>query len=267
MTCSKIGSAAALVSVLLVAGCAMWRGGPALPARYSVVRDQLIVYSDFSLPRHHRLLDELVVQRSDVSARLDLPLSDEPIRVFLFGTPRHFNAFIAANYPELPPRRAFFVESDTRLAVYAHWGDLVAEDLRHEVAHGYLHAVVPHVPLWLDEGLAEFFEVPCGQRGLNRPHLKVLLGEPGQASWQPDMAHLEGLRSTAEMSQQDYAQSWAWAHFLLESTDERRELLVDYLHTLRAQGSAPTLSEALIRLEDEPEQALLAHLRSLTASR
>ena len=81
--------------------------------------------------------------------------------------------------------------------------------------------------------------MPRGRRGLNRPHLKVLLGELGQATWQPDMARLEGLRSTAEMSQQDYAQSWAWAHFLLESTDERHELLVDYLHTLRAQGSAP----------------------------
>ena len=53
-------------------------------------------------------------------------------------------------------RRAFFVETDTQLSVYAQWGDRVAEDLRHEVTHGYLHAVVPNVPLWIDEGLAEF---------------------------------------------------------------------------------------------------------------
>ena len=43
--------------------------------------------------------------------------------------------------------RAFFVESDTRLNIYAYWGDRVAEDLRHEVTHGYLHAMVPHSAL------------------------------------------------------------------------------------------------------------------------
>ncbi len=48
-----------------------------------------------------------------------------------------------ANIPSFPARRAFFVETDTRLAVYAYWGDRIAEDLRHEVAHGYLHACVP----------------------------------------------------------------------------------------------------------------------------
>jgi hypothetical protein len=70
------------------------------------------------------------------------------------------------HHPNLPRRRAFFVETDTRLSVYAYWGDRVAEDLRHEVVHGYLHAVVPHLPLWLDEGLAEYFEVPRGLSGL-----------------------------------------------------------------------------------------------------
>ena len=80
----------------------------------------------------------------------------------------HVRSFFRDRYPDFPKRRAFFVETDTQLAVYAQWGDRVAEDLRHEVAHGYLHAIVPSIPLWLDEGLAEYFEVPRGQNGLNR---------------------------------------------------------------------------------------------------
>ena len=45
--------------------------------------------------------------------------------------------------PGFPERRAIFVETDVELSVYAHWGEAIAEDLRHEVAHG---CGVPPVP-------------------------------------------------------------------------------------------------------------------------
>ena len=95
------------------------------------------------------------------------------------------------HHPEFPDRRAFFVETDARLSVYAQWGDRMAEDLRHEVTHGYLHSVVPNVPLWLDEGIAKFYEVPRGQRGLNRPLLDRLLARIEREHWQPDLRRLE----------------------------------------------------------------------------
>ncbi len=96
-------------------------------------------------------------------------------------------------HPEFPDRRAFFVEGDTQLDIYAYWGDRVAEDLRHEVTHGYLHTMVPHLPLWVDEGLAEYFEVPRGQQGLNPPHRDMLLQAAREQRWRPDMQRLEQL--------------------------------------------------------------------------
>src|SRR5688572_15486014 len=70
--------------------------------------------------------------RGDMSTKFALPVSDEPIHVYLFDSPARYQTFMALHHPELPSRRAFFFESDTRLEVYAHWGDRVAEDLRHE---------------------------------------------------------------------------------------------------------------------------------------
>ena len=156
-----------LLAVVAVAavGCHVLHSAGTLPERNTVVMQQLVLYTDFRLPRQHRLLEELVALRADVSTRLNLPTSDEPIHVFLFETPEEFRGFMGRNYPTLPSRRAFFVETDTRLAVYAFWGDRIAEDLRHEVSHGYMHAVVANLPLWLDEGLAEYFEVSRGTRG------------------------------------------------------------------------------------------------------
>lgn len=253
---------ATLLVALLAAGCRGAIVAPALPSRHNFVLDQLVVYSDVPLPQKHRLLEELVAQRGALSGKLALPTSDEPINVYLFPTHDALRQFLAANYPGLPDRRAFFVESDTRLMVFAYWGDRVAEDLRHEVAHGYLHSIVPNLPLWLDEGLAEYFEVAKGHAGLNGPHLEALAAGLAQG-WQPDLRRLEQLRSAGDMTQEDYAQAWAWVHFLLESTGQRRELLRNHLRALRGTEPVEPLSQRLRTLHLDYERQLVEHLRAL----
>lgn len=255
---------AALILCAIVAGCTpLRRPAPVLPVGYTVVREPLVFHSDFELPTHHRLTEELVAQRDKLIEMLELPASDEPVHVYLFGTADRYNRFLALHYPEFPHRRAFFVETDTRLAIYAHWGDRVAEDLRHEVAHGYLHAAVPNLPLWLDEGLAEYFEVPRGHGGVNEPHVVELLALEQADRWQPNLSRLEGLTSVPEMTQTDYAESWAWIHFLLETTDERRALVREYLLDLRRQGTAKPLSAQLEAQLTNPSATLVEHLHSL----
>jgi hypothetical protein len=246
-----------------VAGCAGLRRERAaeLPVRNSMVLDQLVIFSDTPLPRNHRLLEELRTLRTLVSTKLGLPVSDEPIHVYLFSTADDFEAFLRAKHPDLPRRRAFFVESDTRLSVYAYWGDRVAEDLRHEVVHGYLHAVVPNLPLWLDEGLAEYFEVPRGEVGLNRAHLDQLA-----AGWQPDLARLEQLSTVGQMTQADYAESWAWVHYLLESVPRHRQVLNDHLQHLMGSTEPPPLSVSLRGADPECRVHVVEHLAVLRQS-
>ncbi|MBN1908973.1 MAG: DUF1570 domain-containing protein [Pirellulales bacterium] len=238
-----------------------------LPDAHSVVREQLVIHSDFPLPAHHRLLDELVALRVDLSQKLLLPISDEPIHVYLFDDAKQFQAFMRTRHPTFADRRAFFAESDTRLEVYAQWGDRVAEDLRHEVTHGYLHSVMPSIPLWLDEGLAEYFEIPRGRHGLNQMHVDELAGPIREKTWRPDLARLESLPGDADMSQADYAQSWAWAHFLLETHPGRRELLRDYVRALRQYGSVQPLSMRLSAAEPGYVPALVEHVGRLTAKK
>lgn len=259
------------IALLSLFGCHNVRPAATLPGENSLVIEQLVIYTDFRLPKHHRLLAELTALRADLSTKLALPVSDEPIHVYLFETGDEFRRFMNRNYPTFPSRRAFFIETDTRLSVYAYWGDRIAEDLRHEVAHGYLHAVVPNLPLWLDEGLAEYFEVSRGNHGLNRPHLQELLYQYEQQTWSPELARLEKLKSVADMQQVDYAEAWAWVHFMLHSTPRRRELLLDTLQALRVRAQTQTLSvllqkESASRQEDTAKlnTMLLEHLSEIT---
>jgi hypothetical protein len=247
------------------AGCAGVVGDvpPLLPVANTIVREPLLIHSTSPLPAQHRLFEDLSAQRKDMVARLDLPSSDEPIHVYLFESPQAFEAFIRVEYPQFPARRAFFVEGDTRLAVYAQWGDRVAEDLRHEVAHGYLHAALRNIPLWLDEGLAEYFEVARGTRGLNRPHVADLGARLSAGGWRPDLARLEQLTAAGEMTQLDYAESWAWVHWLLETTPERRELVCAYLRDLNEPEPAGPLSARIVDDAPDAPRALAEHIFGL----
>ncbi len=229
--------------------------------------DQLVVHSTLELPSQHRLLEELRLLRTDLLQTLALPASNEPIHVYLFETEQKFDEFMRRSHPNFPLRRAFFVESDTKLSVFAFWGDRVAEDLRHETSHGYLHSVMRNIPLWLDEGIAEYFEVPRGTGGLNLPHAQQLLTMLMTQGWRPNMARLESLTAVGEMRQEDYAESWAWVHWLLHTEPERRVLLQQFLQSIRSQAVYLPLSAAVKSGTPDAEHKLCDHLFALCSAK
>jgi hypothetical protein len=233
----------------LAAGLAPWMGERDLPQRTELSVGQLVIHADFPLAGQHRLVRDLDGLRAEVSQSLGLPISDEPVHLYLFESTARYDAFVARRFPSFPARRAFFVETDTTLAVFAAWQDRVAEDLRHETTHGYVHAVAPAVPLWLDEGIAEFFELPRADAGVHRAHVAHLAGRLIEGTWRPDLNRLEALASAGELTQDHYAEAWCWVHWLLCTTPERRSLLQDYLAAVRRDGQTAPLS---VRLRQAP---------------
>jgi tRNA A-37 threonylcarbamoyl transferase component Bud32 len=226
-------------------GCTAVDRPVALPVRYSVPGDQLLVLSDFKLQKDHELIRELNGLREQVTGILDLPVKRDPVVVYLFKNETEYRRYMNATYPRLPPRSAYFVGTSTELAVYTHWGQNVREDLRHEYTHGLLHSGLKRVPLWLDEGLAEYFEV-AGPRpgGINHDYADRLT-EAVANGWRPDMKRLENLDDSAQMKRADYQESWAWVHFLLNSTPEAKRVLVSYLSELRTNPHPTAISHRL----------------------
>ncbi|HCK42128.1 MAG: hypothetical protein CMJ72_09810 [Planctomycetaceae bacterium] len=250
-----------LVSSFALAGCqTFYSRSKTTPFQYQLVREQLVLHSDFPFPEQHRLIDELLLVRDTLSDELELTLSDEPLHIYLFEEKESYYDFIQIHYPGFANRRAIFVETDITLSVYAHWGDRVAEDLRHETVHGYLHALIPNLPLWLDEGLAEYYEVARGRHGLNEEHLDYLDQHSKRLA---KLSRLEQLTSAVDMTQKDYAESWAWVHFLLESTDDKPKILTEYLADLQRGMTQPTLHARLRKRFTTPELALAEHLQLL----
>ena len=246
-------------------GCSRLTPPVELPVASSLILDELVIYSDFQLPENHRLLRVLEQMRARMTTTLALPPSSEPVEVYLFKTPRRYQRFLDRRYPQFPDRRAFFVQTDTRLCVYTYWGDHIAEDLCHEVCHGYLHAVVPRIPLWIDEGLAEFYESDRGKTGWNPAQAERLIAAHAETDWQPDLERLERRTQTEELTEIDYAEAWLWTHFLLRTTDLRREILQDYLANCRL-GTGDVLSQNLRKVEPDSRRQLLLHLEQLRSN-
>jgi hypothetical protein len=240
---------------------------PAAPSKYWFQVTPFVFQSDFQIRRDTPLFRELAGLRTQVYSELQLQATNIPVQVYVFQDRDHYDRFMKAKYPDLPKRRAFFVAQPHRggaeeLLVYTYWGDRVKEDLRHELTHALLHSVLKDVPLWLDEGLAEYFEVPPECKGIHYQHLNLIRREPPGAL-KPDLARLEGLSQVQQMSPAEYREAWAWVHLMLRDRAEARAVLLAYLQQLRVTTNPGPLEPRLAAVFPAPNDALEQHLARL----
>jgi hypothetical protein len=265
---ARVGSISAAAGALLIAlgmtllpGCMTSHAGmTALPKKYEVESDEVIVRSDLKITADNELIGDLKRIRHDLKELLELPPPHRPVVIHLFGDEDRYRQYMQSRHPNLPPRRAFFIGSPTELGVYAHWSPNVGEDLRHEYTHGVLHSCLRTVPLWLDEGLAEYFETaPAAGNRLHVEHTQRL-ALALKNGWRPDLARLEKIEEVGQMGQADYQEAWAWIHFLLHDAPAGREVLVNYCRTLRRSDKPPRFRDQLAVTFPDAEARLASYI-------
>jgi len=119
--------------------------------------------------------------------------------------------------------------------------------LLHEYAHLMFANVAPNIPLWLGEGLAEFYstfelrkdgrEVVVGRP--IRPHVSML-----QSDRLLSLAELTGVRHDSRLYNEGnrrtmfYAQSWALVHYLLAGEPPRADKVTEYIRLIETGTAA-----------------------------
>lgn len=222
--------------------------------------------SEVPLPQRVVLLRELQQLRSDVEKTLGLPPSgDAVVEISLFRDRASYVRHISQRYPAGSKRRALYVKGPDRGRVYVVLGAQFETDLRHEVTHALLHNALPFLPMWLDEGLAEYFEVPRNRRVHDHPHLRRLRW-PVRLGWRPELSTLENKHDWSELDSQDYREAWAWVHFLLHGPPEAREVLCAYVQSILTSAPPGPLSTHLTRRVTAPGRCLTQHLKAIHAN-
>jgi hypothetical protein len=243
---------------------------PTPPGKYHIRRGYYVFYYDFEdLDKNDDLFPNLDSLPDQVFGELKLPPSNTVVQVFLFDTQEHYERFMGQKYKDLPPRRAYFLQGPDEklggkdeLRIYTYMGNHLHTDLRHELTHALLHGVLKEVPLWLDEGLAGYFELPPACEGVNPQHLEKLC----QGPFQPDLVRLEKLDKVRQMGKKEYAEAWAWVHYMLRGEAAAKKVLLNYLQALRTNPNPGLLLPQLREGVLDPEQAIVEHVEKLEQS-
>lgn len=221
-------------------------GNPLIPTRHQARVGAFRVSSNVPIEEDDPALAALAGLEGRLERVLGLrvPDADPPIDVYILDDEHAFTTFLTFHHPELPSRRAFFLAVGEEAAVYTARGEHLEEDLRHEATHALLHRAGGEVPLWLDEGLAEYFEVEPGTLAPEVVARFRKLASAYRDGWRPDLTRLESLDDVAAMSPTDYREAWAWTLLLLHGPG--RDDLVAHLDRLRTDpGVSPALSESI----------------------
>lgn len=246
------------------AGCATLgeRGRQLVPTNHKFRAGPFLISSDFELKADSPVVLGLKSLEGEVARSLDLDdtTADAVIEIYILNDRESFSHFLKFYYPELPSRRAFFMARDGSRVVYTYASPKLEEDLRHEATHALLNLRFGDLPLWLDEGLAEYFEVVDAADAGARKHLDRLPADLAKG-WKPDLVRLEGLKNIHQMTPDDYREAWAWVYWFLNQPGPRRASLLAYLREPHESREQTRLSSRLGA--DATGEALAAYMGSL----
>jgi hypothetical protein len=251
----------AIPIVLSYASCATLsdRGEPLVPTRYQLRTGPFIIFSNFPMTDDPPAVRCLQALERDMKKHLDFRprLEENPVEIYVLDDRNAFAHFLKFYYPELPPRRAFFLAQGSDRVVYTYSSPRLEEDLRHEATHALLRGTFGDLPLWLDEGLAEYFETDLAQPGAERERIDHFAQDLA-GGWSPNLPRLESLSDIRQMTPRDYREAWAWVHLFLNGSASEKSV---FLTSLIESKEAPKK----LRLEEKgaSNEHLLGYIKAL----
>ncbi|MDO4550646.1 MAG: hypothetical protein Q4C96_05290 [Planctomycetia bacterium] len=215
-----------------------------------------LCHASFSLKEmenHLAVLDDL---QTEVREKLKLDVPKEKIEVYFFSDEASWRAYHARAFPSISYRRALFVKPDviiqtkrSRGRVYVYVSDRLTSDLRHEGTHALLHAMLGKpLPIWLDEGLAEYFE--ADPQWAEPTQQRITSGK------MIPLKQLEKITGMRGMTRDAYGDSWAWVTFLLDGPEDVRRILPEYLNDFSKKLFFSSISSRLGKLHRRPDALL-----------
>jgi hypothetical protein len=220
------------------------------------------IQATFPLAKYEKLFAELPDLQREITRTLGIPAASSPIYVYLFSDESQYREYTQRHFPKVPYRPALFVLEGGSPGVYTFEKTDLDIDLRHECTHALLHAALPVVPLWLDEGIAKYFEVPAAQRAFDHPYFDDLKWKWSlRLGMVRTIESLEGRENLTDMDAADYRYAWAWVHFMMHGPEAAHENLVRYLACYQQSTPPGKLSVMLAEAVPSPTEKMIQHFK------
>jgi len=218
-----------------------------------------------------RNLEQLrrVLEETTQGFKLHSPLDT---RIYVFADEASFTPFKLDADGKPSDLAGYFVGTPdgNYVALDASAGEKPFPVIYHEFLHYVMENTVPSLPLWLDEGLAEFyssFVITGGRAQIGLPldhHLAWLAGHPMIPLRELfEVDHDSPHYNETERIGTFYAQSWALTHFLVAGSPERRSRFGRLFAALARGVDSRTAFEQAFEIDlVSVEQQLVAYLRA-----
>lgn len=229
---------------------------------YTAHRNAFRFYSTVPIDPLRPQIDRLIslpdeIQNTLGTAFATTQLHTTPIHVIVLADQQEFESYLQRHYPGLKSSRAMFIRDRGPGVVLTWWHPQWLTDARHEVTHAFLHSRNLAIPLWLDEGLAEYFEHDASgsdhpvHAGPIRAQLKF-----GQIA---DLDEQEKWSTHSQLTAEQYRDAWGTVAFLMHHSDASKDEFLAYLEDLFADRATGLLSYRIRRAIPRWREAYIRH--------
>lgn len=201
------------------------------------------IYSTVAAATLEPIASKLEPLPRQISEELGVSLRQDIVRVVVLRNVDEYEWYLKKHFPNVPKRRALYVQSRGQSLVITYFHRDWIEDARHECTHALLHQSGIQLPLWLDEGLAEYFETDHSiswQHPIHSPAIRAQL-RFGQVV---QLEELEAMRIET-LDAKGYRDAWSVVAFLLNQGSDGRSAMQAYLADLQKGTAAGFLSRRL----------------------
>ena len=216
------------------------------------------IQSDYALRNPNAVLQVVKQLKHDFEKTLNLSPSQRTVEVRLFQSKRNYKRHVSKRIPRGDKHPALFVKGSDVSWIYLYSQPEFTKNLRHECTHALLHNSLFALPLWLDEGLAQYLELPTHRAANEHPHLAGIRRAVARR-WHPDLQKLETKSTHDRFTESDYQEAWAWVHFMFHGPQESRMTLRKYLETIESREFAGRMSEWMSASTFDFDRQFVAH--------
>jgi hypothetical protein len=238
----RFASAASSLKTATVAGQDSISGISNWPYQHCV--GQFHLHSTVPIALLEKQLASVMTLPAEICEQLQVAIASDRIDIVILESREALDSYARRFLPNTPSRRALYFRHRGPGLVMTYYHPGWIHDARHECTHALLDASEIALPLWQDEGLAEYFETP-GDRPVDRStHFSPVRSQVryGQI---PDLVKLESLDSRDGLDPKEYRDAWSVIAFLLHSSAPTRRAYQEYLQDLQAKRVAGFLSHRL----------------------
>lgn len=251
------------------------RSGPAWGRRYDYQTRNYDVASDLDqeiCEAAARALESAYTSYSLHLKRID-GLEGHKFRVFLFSGEEGYKRYAGEAFGGGEPESTAGLYSGLVKQLLI-WNlpdrEQMFRTILHEGFHQYLDQIMPDPPVWLNEGMAEYFEmqeVESGkwQEGQAHRHNLAVLERDGLIPMAQFIRLDHQTFREPEHTSRNYAQGWAFVHYLRNSTRENKKFFDEIFETFCARGGRQAVIEEVFSEVDlaEMDRALKEHVAAV----